>query len=362
MPSSRSLLAAPLDGTHKSAAYNNCEFDPSLDWSQSRMKKRSMTGSVAANPHEGSRSEILADYLFSTWGTVSPVRRQDDYGVDLYCTLTERIGKRARVRDYFAAQVKSTEDPWVFNDRESVRWLVEHPIPLFLCTISKRKGRLRVYHVFPRFYAWAMGTLPNRLELNPGKGRNGEFVQWENGSSFSLSAPIIEAGLGDLLDAHRMKELRDIFAYWVRLDRENCDLVRQGLLRFRMPVPYRVNELPTTGIGELGNAVPELVFLARGILRLAEAIECIGGQLGQRGDRAFALEAALLLDRIQKEHANVFEGDNRWRNRVPGLLGQIVNQGLNGALGNSAYLYAGLDAVETTLASDPLIKKYLDGS
>lgn len=69
------------------------------------------TGVVAANPHEGSRSEILADYLFSGWGTVTPVRRQDDFGVDLYCTLTDRIGKRAVVTDYFTVQVKSTNDP-----------------------------------------------------------------------------------------------------------------------------------------------------------------------------------------------------------------------------------------------------------
>src|SRR5579863_2017210 len=97
-------------------------------WSLARMKKSTMIGSVAANFHEGSRSEILADYLFSSWGTVSPVRRQDDYGVDLFCTLTERIDRRARVQDYFAVQVRSKEDSWKFNDPKSVKWLVEHPI------------------------------------------------------------------------------------------------------------------------------------------------------------------------------------------------------------------------------------------
>lgn len=65
------------------------------------MRKKSMVGSVAANPHEGSRSEVLADYLFSGWGTVNPVRRQDDYGIDLYCTLTKRIGQRAIATDYY---------------------------------------------------------------------------------------------------------------------------------------------------------------------------------------------------------------------------------------------------------------------
>src|SRR5579863_7636822 len=51
-------------------------------WSLARMKKSTMIGSVAANFHEGSRSEILADYLFSSWGTVSPVRRQDVFAGD----------------------------------------------------------------------------------------------------------------------------------------------------------------------------------------------------------------------------------------------------------------------------------------
>ncbi len=76
-------------------------------------------GCVPANFHEGSRSEVLADYLFSGWGTVTPVRRQDDFGIDLYCTLTERTGQRAVVRDYFVVQVKSTDEPWQFHDRES---------------------------------------------------------------------------------------------------------------------------------------------------------------------------------------------------------------------------------------------------
>jgi Domain of unknown function (DUF4365) len=58
--------------------------------------------------------------MFSMWGPVSPVRT--DYGIDLYCTLTERVGQLARVRDYFSVQVKSTEGPWNFNDADSVKW------------------------------------------------------------------------------------------------------------------------------------------------------------------------------------------------------------------------------------------------
>src|SRR6266568_4771 len=83
-------------------------------------KQNSMTGATAAGFHEGNRSEIFADYLFSAWGTVTPARRQSDYGLDLYCTLTERVGQRARVREYFSVQVKSGDDAfWSFNDSAS---------------------------------------------------------------------------------------------------------------------------------------------------------------------------------------------------------------------------------------------------
>src|ERR1700724_567716 len=101
--------------------------------SKKRTKKQtSATGATAANFHEGSRSEILADYLFSAWGTVTPARRQSDYGLDLYCTLTETIGHRARVQEYFSVQVKSSDGAlWAFNDTASIKWLVDHPLPLF---------------------------------------------------------------------------------------------------------------------------------------------------------------------------------------------------------------------------------------
>jgi len=203
------------------------------------------TGVVAANFHEAGRSEILADYLFSAWGTVTPVRRQSDYGLDLYCTLTERIGQRARVREYFSVQVKSGDSAvWSFNDPASVKWLVEHPLPLFLCSVNKKTAVVRIYHTIPRFQIWALGRTPNGVELVAGNGHTGEFNACASLPTCSLSAPILEVGLPDLTDDLRMEQLRGVFNYWVALDRDNCELVRAGLLRFRRPHSYNTNELP----------------------------------------------------------------------------------------------------------------------
>ena len=223
-----------------------------------------VTGAFPGNLHEGSRSEILADYLFSRWGAVTPARRQDDYGVDFFCTLTERVGQLEQVREYFTVQVKSAEEPWEFKDQESVQWLTEYPTPLFLCTVSKKQMRVRVYHTFPRFWLSSLGDRPETLELSPGEGPSGKSVQWKNGSSFSLSAPIIEATIDDLMDDAQLLKRRDTFAHWVRADRENCDLIRQGLLRFRMPHQYMTNASPSSSNLAVSYAVPLSSFLSEG--------------------------------------------------------------------------------------------------
>lgn len=325
------------------------------------MNNTPMIGTLAANPHEGSRSEILADYLFSGWGTVTPVRRQDDYGIDLYCTLTERVGQRALVSDYFVVQIKSIIEPWVFEGEHSVRWLVEYPSPLFLACVDKKAGILRVYHVMPRFLV-SLGRLPARLELIPSNLDNGEFIEWQDGQKFSLSAPILRVTLADLLNGDLLRELREVFTYWVRSDRNNCDLFRRGLLRFRMPVAYAVNQMPSS-IGEMGNAVPEVEQLTRGILAAAEAVECIGGQLGRRGDRAGALWAALVVDHLQKSYPNAFTDQVRWQDGLPADLGQIVYGGLNKVLMSEDQVpsnrYRSFEAVQKAIMENPLFARYV---
>jgi hypothetical protein len=110
-----------------------------------------MTGAIAANFHEGSRSEYLAQYIFASFGTAVAVPHQEDSGIDLNCTLTERVGQRARTSAYFSVQVKSEMKPWVLDDADSVRWLIEHPLPFFYCVVDKKAARMRLYQVGPRF-------------------------------------------------------------------------------------------------------------------------------------------------------------------------------------------------------------------
>jgi len=272
-----------------------------------------MVGSVARNPHTGSRSEILADYLFSGWGTVTPVRRQDDYGVDLQCTLTEAIGQRAVVTDYYSVQVKSGDGPWVFESDDDIRWLFKYPTPLFLACVDKTGGTLAIYHTMSRFLA-GMFPSPTHLKLTPSALDDGESVAWTNGTDFSLSAPILRVSLSDFVDERKLEILRDVLKYWVTLDTFNCDLRRIGLLRFRMPQKYRANVVPESGGGfvEQGMTRPTDTQLGRAVSMLVEAVDCVGDQLRVRGDRISALYAAMLLRHLRATYARELTADPRW--------------------------------------------------
>lgn len=111
---------------------------------------------------------------------------------------------------------------------------------------------VRSRRTMPRFLAsyWDPGA---RLMLEPSNDDERKCAQWSGGDRFSLSAPIIRVALAELSDSVRLSSLRKTFQYWVRLENYNCDLRRVGVLRFRMPDKYRVNDIPTnSGLVEQG--------------------------------------------------------------------------------------------------------------
>lgn len=100
--------------------------------------------------HEGSRSEYLAAYVFSSFGTASTIPHQEDHGFDLYCTLSKRDGPVAWADKPYSVQVKSDHGPWEFKNPKSIEWFIRHPIPLFLCVVDRDRNRLSLYQTTPK--------------------------------------------------------------------------------------------------------------------------------------------------------------------------------------------------------------------
>jgi hypothetical protein len=288
------------------------------------MRNQTMPGGYAFGFHEGSRSEILADYLFSAWGSVTPVRRTDDTGTDLYCTLMERRGALAVVTDYYSAQIKSDADPWVFDDAVAVNWLVDYPQPLFLGCVDKSSSTLSVYQTMARFLGgfWAR----DRLELIPSSGDTGQCAQYTDPEKFDISVPILQVRLDDFSSKERLKHFEEVMKLWVRADQKNCIMRRNGLLRFRMPYRYKTNEIPEfSAISEQGNQTPtpEQLFLA--IRWMIETVDCVCDQLRHQGDAPSMAFGALLLNHIRQAYPQAYKGDPVWDREQPWSLEQRVS-------------------------------------
>jgi hypothetical protein len=257
----------------------------------------SMAGSIAANLHEGSRSEYLAQYVFSSFGTAIPVPHQEDSGLDIYCTLLERDGQRAWPRAYYSVQVKSTMAPWVFGSPESVRWIIEHPLPIFLCIVQKPEARILVYHTTPRFAVWALPTHPDRLELIPGTETKAQTVGWETGDRFSLKAPILNFTIQESLDSDFRTKVSEVLKFWIDYDTENLFRIKSGIHQFRVPSDYETNSTKLTGwIGGGGRFRAESLPLA--LSRLKELLSLVASHYFQQKDMVSAAIYALALRQL----------------------------------------------------------------
>ncbi len=225
-----------------------------------KKQRRGSVGSIATNLHEGSRSEYLAQYVFSSFGTAVPVPHQEDTGLDIYCTLLERDGPRAWPRAYYSVQVKSTMEPWTFASRESVRWIVEHPLPIFLCIVLKAEARILIYPTTPRFAAWILPLHKNLLELIPGTETRARPIEttWEVGSSFELKAPILNFTIQEALKDTFRARIAAVLKLWIDYDMENIVRIKCGIHHFQVPYEYETNSADVMrGRSEFGGPFSE---------------------------------------------------------------------------------------------------------
>jgi hypothetical protein len=307
-----------------------------------------MPGATASHLHIGSRSEMLADYFFGTFGPVTPVRGHDDYGLDLYCALAERIGQRSIAREYFSVQVKSTAEGWTFKTPDEIHWLLDQTNPILLCVVDKRAGRLEVFHTFGRF-ALQRFHMPSRLVLRPGTGTEGTSCAWDGSEVIDLSAPIIRASITEFYDDANHEQFRRVLENWLAHERQNLDYRRMGVMRFRMPAIYTTNEPATPSVVETGKYPPDPALLHEAIRRLAEAAECVGDQLRYLRDMKTAVRAALLVDRLRLAYPDA--GDVFWRARAQGHLVTDVSGRLAKAAGT--FTTEAMDAAHQYLDEHP---------
>jgi hypothetical protein len=298
-----------------------------------------LTGALAANLYQGSRSEYLAQYMFSAFGTSLLVPRQEDYGLDLFCALTERIGRRALPYAYYAVQVKSTAVPWRIRGHASVNWLVNYPTSLIYCVVDKRRARLRAYQTSARFQASVVTEPLERMDLIPGAPGSGRPAQWDSAGNFQLGPPILDLTVNELGDRQRVIQLGEVLRTWVMIDQANLRRRHMGIRSSSMPPNYTTNEVPPVG----GRATASLTVLTAEIRALADEtavdlLDWLGMVMIDEDDRVGAVLAGMLCRHLLGEQPGARPEE------VPSLYTRLLTGGwLDAATGAGGHVTASLE-------------------
>jgi len=202
------------------------------------------TGSIAPNFHEGTRSEYLAKYIFSAFGTSVSVPHPEDAGIDLYCTLGERIGQRLHVQNYYFVQVKSQKEQICYEGEKSVGWLLSHQYPLLICFVSKESGRVAVFQTMPVTFCFARGGARSITLVPDSDGQFFRYIEPAQDLKLYLGPPILDFHVSQMQDREWVDQAMGILRFWVELDQESISQKPMGLTLFRVPESYETNRIP----------------------------------------------------------------------------------------------------------------------
>jgi hypothetical protein len=190
-----------------------------------KSKLKSSGGVIANNFRQGSRAEIIAQYFFSEFCIAERVVKENDFGIDLYCTLMKATGSMGLTSTLFGVQVKSGDAPFSYSGEYVSTWLKTLNIPILMCRVDRSELSVKV------FSTWTL----NSLVTNDERFKTVDFIERysddsaadrlkmpliENGkATVWMGPPIIECALEQLINGNiPIDELDMILKEWIEFD------------------------------------------------------------------------------------------------------------------------------------------------
>lgn len=216
-----------------------------------------MPGQQLLSTNQGAQNERLADLLLSKICAVTRVPREQDYGLDFYCQLTQPDGHVVRTLPYsFGVQLKprstsnvvsyggyaDSKDPSSWKAYE-VEWLFTQALPFLIGLVTD--DRLDLYLTSVMWHARWEGGRPFRVDLTPDTpnpvtkdgllpvveevaGAPGDGKRW----TIPLGPPIVSWSVAEAASETHLATVRQVLARALDVEKTNVLTHVQG-------VPYR---------------------------------------------------------------------------------------------------------------------------
>jgi hypothetical protein len=213
------------------------------------------------------------------------VPRQEDFGVDFFCSLTRQEGQFLKAGPFFAVQAKSAGDDIVYEKSHELEWIKNQENPLLICVADRNSLAMDVYSTWNLvcgvLNGWRGQRPASRIVLRPGV----EHHMWpwvqdnDDGSQETrLGKPIARVTDAEIFDDTRMQLLAHALGQWVALDRANIFNRHANIHWVMAPLAYETNQSPLPPVGgvfychpknleiysaNLGRAATALTFVLR---------------------------------------------------------------------------------------------------
>ena len=235
-----------------------------------------MPGQQLKSTWIGNRAELLAVYALSSIAAVTQVRRENDFGFDLLCTLLSHQEKVLRAGHSFGLQVKSVGEIQIryggLNRRNEwkgyeIDWLFNQDQPILIALADTRNWNVKLYSIARIWYIlYQIGPNPGEVVLIPDEELPSSNLmtkshQWRyideslpvcadgkpagNGFSYQvpLGKPIVELSLDNDDNSH-LAEIRDALDEWLVQEYFNIMQRNLGIPTYLEWQAWQPNQVP----------------------------------------------------------------------------------------------------------------------
>lgn len=199
--------------------------------------------------YQGNRSEYLAIPALSKLGFTVPIPRQEDhFGVDFIVHLAS-LERQTLIPSgkSFGIQIKSNEEPLVFDEQHKRDCLYNSSLPFFLGVVSRENLTLTIYNTLNRLdIFWMLGSERDFRITYDAQGSGIPVPDFDERIA-RTGHPILEISIaepsasGDR--AQEIRELEAVMESWIDLENENLSLKRQDVPLVFWPAAYATNKL-----------------------------------------------------------------------------------------------------------------------
>ncbi len=202
------------------------------------------------NVRKGDRAEYITQGIFSALGYSLQILRQEDFGIDFLCTLTEKNKIVSYPTRSFTVQLKTNYNNIVIStDRKKYKWLFENYLPFFICVFNDTQNRVDFF---------STSLLNHYLIKNPSNAVKISF-HLQSGKGYSelnlpshkqknkifkidLGRPFLSIAINELVKNNIVEERKCIIEKVLKVEYENIVYRNLQLPFMRWLHKYRTNK------------------------------------------------------------------------------------------------------------------------